>query len=174
VGELSDLAKIYPYSESSGMQRRIADNYLVDILAHPDEGSEFDKKIGPFKKIFRIPVVQDLLVSVATKYLLTKGYDLLMLSHEDTVIGHYAFQIHDDSLHVFSIRIDPKYRGNGLTKRFGPEIINYARNRGIRRIRDGAGGNEFIKRDYALICLNASSLGVKPLDNYWLELESTV
>jgi len=168
--ELSDLC-VFLYSGSTDKRRKLANQYLIEKLGHPDEGSIFEKKLGALKYIFRVPVVNKLSLN-AIKYLHEKGYDALMLCSDRRTIGHTAFQTHEDnSLHVFSTEIKPEYRGRGLSILLREKIIAYARQKQIYKVKLGAGGHPWSRRAYEIVSARKDELGIVPLGDYWIRVE---
>ncbi|MCK5107268.1 MAG: hypothetical protein KAQ83_00920 [Nanoarchaeota archaeon] len=101
-------------TEKSGKELARANNYLRRWIAYPDKGSDFDKKQGCLKYTLRIPLIGQVIVPLAIKWLEKKGYDGLFLEENQNIIGHNAFQVHsDNSLHVFSIYIYLQIIGGG-------------------------------------------------------------
>ncbi len=147
--ELSDRLQTTTYSASRGKTRSKAREYLVHRLAYPDDVSEFGQKTKVLKYLFRAPVVSNALASVAMRYLQGKGYDVIMMHENDSIIGHVAFQVHqDNTLHVFSVEVNPEYREKGCATWLLEQTIHEARKRDIERVRIGAGSKEAITRAY--------------------------
>lgn len=172
---VSDLCDTFLYSESSGDDKKAALTYLTNIIAYPDIGSEFDKKVGLTKYIFRIPAVNVLVSEKLIGVLHEKGYDTLFLDYNGLsprkIIGHTAFQIHpnDNTLHVFSVRVDEQYRNEGLAVYMGERIVDVAYKQHIDRVRLGAGGHKCMERIIANIA-KKSSFNVESQSDNWLKL----
>ncbi|MBS3145127.1 GNAT family N-acetyltransferase [Candidatus Woesearchaeota archaeon] len=159
----------YLLSEAEKEERNQACEYVAQFIGHPDEGSEFGKKLRFLKYAFRIPRVGKQLVTLAMPMFEKRGYDALMLRCTRGVIGLTAFQVHNEhDLHVFSVKVNPAYQNNGLAFRMQTELIEKARTRGMRRIRLSAGGHEVLRRIYEKI--DEEKQKVKKVDGYWLEL----
>ena len=169
--ELSDLCETLCLSKAEGAQRRRINDYLIKFIAYPDEGSEFDKKIGIVKYLFRKPIIKQIATYFCMRNLRKKGYDFMLLSRENEVLGHIGFQVHkDNTLHVFSILVNKKYRGKGLARYMGITLIEEARTRNIDRIRMGAGGHEATVRIYDYISRKEQELNVKVKQDYWIKI----
>ncbi len=57
--------------------------YLALKMGYPDEGSEFDVKLGPLKYAFRVPVLRDALTAFLRPSMIDKGYDILLLALDE-------------------------------------------------------------------------------------------
>lgn len=167
---LLELCNTRLYSESRGVQRKVASKYISGKLGYPDPGSEFGDKIGNLRYLFRIPGVNGLL-NLGIRLLQRRGYDVLLLDRGGQILGHTAFQIHpDNSLHVFSIEVDPNYRFRGLARHMQEGILMEARKKELGGVRLGAGSEESPTR----ICQNFASreeeLGIEVREGNWIRL----
>ena len=169
--ELSDVCDFSFVSVARGRQRRQACTYLARFLGHPDEGSEFARKLGNYKLLFRLPIVNHMATSFGLEQLKKKGYDALLAAYESNLIGHTAFQRHEDNtLHVFSVFVQEKYRNNGLAEHMHIELLQEARNRGIDRVRLGAGGHKAMDRLYDNVIKREAELAIRGLPDRWVEI----
>jgi len=170
-GTLCDLCSTFVYSGSVGDQRRSAKGYIAERLVHPDEGSIFDKKLGKLKHLLRIPVVNGVVTSAGLWYLQRQGYDALMLDLEGKVIGHTAFQIHNDaSLHIFSVEVLPRYQGYGLAKYMVDETLKEARKRKMKKMRIGGGKSEATNRIHQNLAKRTDELGILAHEGNWIDI----
>ncbi len=176
MGDLSDFCKTEVYTKLQGSDRRKAVNYLVKRLGHPDEGSDFDKNMSWKKMLFRMPKINRTLGHLGMWYLtVQKGYDALILSKEGKIIGYTAFQMHPDkSLHVFSIEVDEDHRENGLGTLMQTEIIRKARQRKLKKVRIGAGGDEATNRICRTLSKRGEELGISYSDPGWFEIKTDI
>jgi hypothetical protein len=171
---ISELCNTFLYSESSGNDKNAALIYLTNQIAHPDKGSEFDKKAGLTKYIFRIPAINTLVSGKLIEMLHGKGYDALLLDYNGVaprqIIGHTAFQIHtDNTLHVFSVLLNKNYRGEGLAQYMNERIIDVAYRKHIDRVRLGAGGHKCMEKIVDNIA-KKSIFNVESQGDNWLKL----
>ena len=104
------------YTETQGKERREAFDYLLGKIAHPDKGSEFEKKLGKARFFFRMPGIGRLAARVGMWYLQRQEYDVFLLESDNKVIGHTGFQSHPNGWHIFSVEVDSDYRGKGLAQ----------------------------------------------------------
>ena len=169
---LCDLCDTFLFSESKDAQRRNAKRYVSGKLGYPDEGSEFDKELGKAKHLFRIPGVNGIITSAGLWYLQRQGYDSLMLDLTEEIIGHTAFQVHqDNSLHVFSVEVLPQHQGEGLARYMIEETLKEARKKGIERMRIGGGGHASTNRIHANFSQREEELKISAQDENWVNLQ---
>ncbi|MEK6839343.1 MAG: hypothetical protein AABX72_00205, partial [Nanoarchaeota archaeon] len=101
VTTLAGLCDTFLYSASTFSQQEDAKKYLSQRLGHPDEGSQFDRHLGTLKHLFRIPYLGKTFTTAGLYCLMQQGYDALLLQLHQELIGHTAFQVHEDhSLHI--------------------------------------------------------------------------
>jgi GNAT superfamily N-acetyltransferase len=155
------------YSESTGSDRKIAAKYIAQRIGHPDEGSEFEKKLGMARYAFRIPILGKTLAQEAMQFMQTRGYDALLLRHDVFIAGITAFQRHGLDLHVFSVEIKPEYRGLGLAQTMLEDFVAKTRAKGIEKIRLGGGNNPATN---GLVQKLADSLNLQQKPGNWLIL----
>jgi len=166
--ELSDLCRNYLYSNSQRTQRHITTEYLVQKLGYPDEGSNFENQLGFSKYAFRVPFINKLLAKGGLRYLRGRGYDALMLDLKGGIIGHTAFQVHDDnSLHIFSVEIEGAYQGSSLGMYMAEAVVTEARKKGIKRIRIGAGNHESTNKIHKKL---GQKEGIVAHEGNWLDI----
>lgn len=158
------------YSNADKKRKNKSKRYIIEKIAHPHEHSDFEKSIGLFSFVLRIPVIKDMASNLAISYLRYKNYDSLFLSLDEEIIGHTAFQIHSDGLHAFSSEVKEEHRGKGLARYMAEQLINEARQKNIKRIRIGAGKHEAGRRIYTNLSKREDELKVTSLGNYWLEI----
>ncbi|MEK6960994.1 MAG: GNAT family N-acetyltransferase [Nanoarchaeota archaeon] len=120
----------------------------------------------------RIPILDGWIAPAIIGYARNRGYDALMLTLENLIIGHTAFQIRQDrSLHVFSTAIKDQYAGKGLGTFLLVKMIEVARKLKINDVRCGAGGHEFAKKAYSTLCDRSEELRITPGDDYWIRID---
>ncbi|MBI2112405.1 GNAT family N-acetyltransferase [Candidatus Woesearchaeota archaeon] len=169
--DLSGLCNLFFYSTTTPDLRQEARIYLSRKLGHPDKGSNFELELGPMKYFFRVPVVSSVAAYFGTAYLRRQGYDALLLQLAQRIIGHTAFQVHNDnSLHVFSIEVDEGYRGHGLATLMAGEVLEEARSRRINRVRVGGGRNEATNRIHDDLSERAEELRIHPEGGNWINI----
>ena len=166
--------RMYFLSDSYGPDRSKGTDYVSGILGYPDTGLNFGKNVGCLKYPMRIPFVKRFLIPSLLGTLERAGYDILFMENEHGIIGSTAFQVHEDNrLHVFSVKVDEYCRGAGLATKMHEEIVLSARKRGIKKVRFGAGGHEVSVRLHKGFGLRETELGIKALDDYWIEVLDT-
>ncbi len=176
--KLCDLCNCFIYSKSNEEQHKKGVLYFSKKLGYPDEGSEFEKKLGIIKHLFKVPIINKFIISKGLEHLQKQGYDALLLQLKEEVIGHTAYQIHnnDNSLHIFSVEINPNYRGQDLAKYMIINVLNEARYKKIEDVRLGAGNHPTINYIYEyLIKKKSEELGIfksnKNNEKNWLKIE---
>ncbi|MDD9953595.1 MAG: GNAT family N-acetyltransferase [Candidatus Woesearchaeota archaeon] len=151
---LQERCNVHLYSETQGLTRVRANNYLAWRLGFPDKGSKFERKLGAAKYAFRLPIVNIPLAHLAlTKKLLPEGYNALLIERAGALspkfIGEIAYQLHgsgaEREMHVFSVRVHPDYEGHKLGSRLQDESIAVARMQGIPTWVFGEGNNDAAK-----------------------------
>ncbi len=168
---LCELCSTFVYSESIGSQRSNAARYIAQRLGYPDKGSIFDQEVGKLKYLFRIPMANEAIASAGLWYMVRQGYDALMLDLEGKVTGHVAFQVHkDDSLHIFSVEILPRYQGRGLAEYMVEETLKEARKRKMKRMRIGAGTSKAVNRMHQNFAKRADELKILASEGNWIEI----
>jgi GNAT superfamily N-acetyltransferase len=148
---LEDKCDSFLYSEAIRPERRLANAYMANIIGHPDPESEFGKNLGNKKYLFRTPFIGRAITPKFMSILKSYGHDVLLLRYESQLIGHTAFQCHETynkdikidvpSLHVFSVVVNEGYRKQNLATLMQEEIIKWAKEQGIQKVRLGAGGH---------------------------------
>jgi len=168
---LSDLCQTYLYSEAPRDQRRKAYDYLIRKVGHPDKGSKFERELGLFKYLFRTPVINRMVATIGTWYLQRNRYGALLLELDDEIRGHTGFQVHkDDSLHIFSVEVNPDYQGNGLAQHMVEVLVGKAREQKLRSMRIGGGKNEATNRIHHNCAKRSYELGIIARDGNWIDL----
>ena len=169
--DLFSKCDLFYYSGCGRERKKNAVQYLSRQLGHPEKGSIFYERLGNLKYLFRLPVANGIMTRVGLAHLLKKDYDALMLSLNDEIIGHTGFQTHsDDSLHIFSIGVNPIYRLNGLAKGMVEEILYDARREDIERIRIGGGNNMVTNKIHANFSRREKELGITAFKGNWIEV----
>ncbi|MBI2545876.1 hypothetical protein HYV81_01735 [Candidatus Woesearchaeota archaeon] len=182
--DLSSKYRTFLYTNSKGKEGRLANERILRKLAYPDPGSQFDHKIGPMKYLFRAPTKMRVLMPIAMQlmmpgaqwFLQREGYDALMLGLDDRIIAHSAFQVRHDirygarALHVFSVEVDEPYRGHGLAKLMGIELVGLARSQRFPSIRFGAGGHTSMDSIIGHLAQRAPELGVRAAGNNYVDI----
>lgn len=98
---------------------------------HPDADSNFARSIG------RLPDIADAELFAA---LIQKGYDGLLYTNENEIIGHCFFQRHGAELHGFSVWVSEQHRGGNLMTIACFDFMSYASAcQGIVEARFGTG-----------------------------------
>lgn len=112
---------------------KLVQDYVAHWIRNPDKGSAFDKATRlvrwlPDRALFGL--------------MRMLKYDGLLFTQPGEVVAHTFCQRHGSDLHMFSVSVNPSYRGQGLAKKALQAFIEYGRNLdGIERIRLGAGGH---------------------------------
>ena len=90
-------------SDMVARQERAAEAFLHIAwwARHPDAGSNFARSIG------RLPDIADAELFAA---LSQKGYDGLLYTNENEIVGHCFFQRHGAELHGFSVWVSEQHR----------------------------------------------------------------
>lgn len=176
------LCDTFLYSESKGIQKIMAKEYLSKKLGYPDKNSDFDNKFGKLKYLFRghkTNKTNKIITGFGLWYLKKQGYDALMLDliedpHNDLakgIIGHAAFQIHkDNSLHIFSVEVLPQYRQKNFSKYMVERVLEEARKREMKRTRIGKGTHESANHVYQNFAKRAEELKILPHKGNWIEI----
>ena len=147
--------------------------YLAKKLGRPDKGSEFEQKLGNKKYLFRIPIARINLTKQALKGLEKQGYDVLFLKQNKKIRGHTATQYHpDNTLHIFSVYVEPKLRGKGLAYDMLENILidSFDKYPGVERIRLGKGGHDSMQAIQKKLCDNYPSITEYQKGN-WIKLK---
>ncbi|GEM_PF-5213119 len=168
---LGELCDTFLYSASSGNQWAMGTNYVGGVLAHPDKGSEFEMKMGNLKHIFRIPGLRELITPTAFEDLNSKGYDILLIELNSQIIGHTAYHVHEDnSLHIFSVKVNPHHQKRGLARYMVEQVLNQSRKENIPAIRVGGGKSEEMNRIHANFAKRSDELKIEALEGNWIKL----
>ena len=161
----------YLYSESSGNTRKKAARYVSDLLGYPETGSNFERELGNLRYLFRTGSFGQSITSLGLWYLEQRHYDALILELAEKIIGHTAFQMHADrTLHIFSVEVQPEYRGNGLGQSMTEETIIRARKKGIKRVRIGAGRNQATNSIHQSFTSRADELRISVREGNWIDI----
>jgi len=164
---LSELCCTYLYSELNGLHRKTATRYLVNKIRNRDRGSNFEKQLGCMSILFK----SDSLASISMKLMQLRGYDAILLDLKAQVIGHTGFQIHTDStLHAFSIEVDNSYRKKGYAVYIAENLIKYAREKKIDRIRTGSENNKIAYGIHQKLATIEKELMIKTEANNWIKI----
>ncbi len=169
--ELSDAVSFSIYSSMEGLRKAEATRLFIKRAAYPDPGSEFGRALGIVKYALRIPMSELFFSSYFSEYLVSKGYDAVLMGIEGKLAGYSAFHVHDDSsMHIFSTWFEEEFRNSRAAFRLKDGVISHARDLGIERIKMGMGGNDFSQRMYEIISRRADRLGVVPEGDYWIRV----
>lgn len=138
-------------------------DYVLNWTRSPDIGSEFDERT---KELRKLPD------SELLRILRGMNYDMF-LGYEDRVVGHLAFQRHDDGLHVFSVFTTSECRSKplvvmGLVSAF----LKYLRETKEKNLRLSAGNNRSMKTLLKILSKCEEELGVKVLEDCWVEVKA--
>lgn len=95
----------------------------------------------------------------------------LIFERDGKVISHVIFQRHGNSLHVYSIWVEPGLQGQGIGTEATEHFLEYAKDqKGIKRVRIGGGRNPKINKIYEKLALRSNELKINPVEGYWFEL----
>ena len=109
----------YPASDMVARQEQAA-KVLLHIgwwARHPVADSNFARSIG------RLPDIDDAELFAT---LSRKGYDGLLYTSENEIIGHCFFQRHGAELHGFSVWVSEQHRGGNLMTVACFDFVSYA------------------------------------------------
>ena len=169
--DLFELSNVYLYSEIQKSKRRKIQGYLIKKLGWPEKGSNFERKLGLLKHLFRIPIINQLLAGIGIRYLQNQGYDVLLLDLNGQIIGHTGFQADKNNfLHIFSIEVKREYQRKGLAKYMQEQIFIKARNKGIRKIRIGGGGDKIANKIQQSFAPKQKELRIIVQKQNWIEI----
>ncbi len=160
-------AKGYFYSDLK-RERGVASRFLLERMGYPDEGSNFERELGHLKYLFRAKMLNELFLWPLRWYMFREGRDAILLEDGDRIVGHTAFRVKKDSMHVFSVEVDDNYKGSGHGLWMQKKAIRRARKMGLKRIRIGGGNNDYSNQSYMHFCENWKEYGVIPLGENWL------
>jgi len=164
------------YSKANEKQKEKAIDYLIYDIAHPDKKTEFKKEIGFKKYILRTPYLGNILIPLFSKHLLKKGYDALLLSYGEEIIGRTAFQTKIDfgfrrpSIHVFGIQITSEYRGNHLSTYMQEQLLKCKREENYKLIRFGKGGDKTVNKIVEDFANRSKSLNIEYLGHNYFKI----
>jgi len=167
-----DYMEIYSHSN----QRQGAE-YFVNFFQTIQQDTEFGKKNKGIIEIAKTPFIpklikREIIYQGFKRLLMPKGYDAYFIYKNQEILGHNAFQIHQNekALKVFSVGVLPDYRRQGLATVLQEGTIRYARVLGLERIRIGAGGD----KKMIGLCRNleqrSEELGIEPQENFWFKI----
>ncbi len=105
-------------------------SYVVNCMRQPDEGSEFEAKVRPLLEFPDAELYARLRVG---------GYDGLLFLEAGEIVGHMFFQVVEGCLHMFSMFLVPRCRGQRMSGQMIEAFLNSARNNGAARVRFGKG-----------------------------------
>jgi hypothetical protein len=117
-------------------------NYIANGIRNPDKGSEFDIKTREIRD--KIPDNTQLIKTLAQG-----GYDIMLGYDKGSLIGHMAFQEHNEdqtSWKMFHLYLKPEFRGKAYPIPLSKEFIIKAKENGIYRVRLGAGGHPIMAK----------------------------
>ena len=138
-------------------------DYVLNWTRNPDIGSEFDQRT---KELRKLPDSELLMILKGMNYDMFLGY-------EDRVVGHLAFERHDDGLHVFSVSTTSEYRSKPLVVRgLVSAFLNYLRATKEKNFRLSAGNNRSMKTLLRILSKCEEELSVKVLEDYWVEVKA--
>ena len=137
--------------------------FVLDKIRNPDPSSEFERKT---KYVRDRPDYELLTILQAI------GYDVLLGYEDGEICGSFAFQKHEDSLHVFSMYTDGKYRGQPrVIMQLVEEFLKYARRKKVNRVRVGAGNNPSANKLINILAKREKELGIKvDQETCWIDL----
>ncbi|MBD3361436.1 GNAT family N-acetyltransferase [Candidatus Woesearchaeota archaeon] len=169
--DLIDKCSMYLGMETNRILERRIKQYLLEKIAYAEKGSKFEKEIGILKYLFRTGFISQLITHAGLEALKRRGYDVLMLELGKEIAGYTAFQIHaDNSLHIFSVEVEPEYQGQGLAKNMIEEVLNKAKMKKISRIRLGAGGHEATNKLYFHLAKRSTELNITAESGNWINI----
>ncbi|MEK6952853.1 MAG: hypothetical protein AABX29_07600 [Nanoarchaeota archaeon] len=152
----------FSIDEKYGIYATIRD-YVLNWTRNPDIGSEFGERT---KELRKLPDSELLMILKGMNYDMFLGYD-------DRVIGHLAFQRHDDGLHVFSVSTANEYRSNPrMVMYLVGCFLEYLKNSNERRFRLSAGNNRSMRTLLRILSRCEDRLGIKVGENYWVEVKA--
>lgn len=156
-------------SETTGMTRLKAVNWMTYWLAHPDRdserdrGSEFDRKIGWKRHVYRVPLLGQVATAVSIPMMSKDGLDAIIALTESRVSGHSAYHVHKDgSLRIFAVDVAEDFGGRGIGRRVIRESVSRARDLNLKMIQIGGGNHEFTNKVYRELLEKAQANGLKP------------
>lgn len=96
--------------------------YILECLAHPDEGSEFARMVTQTRLMER-PEAERVAL------LLQAGYVALVYPGEETPLGHAFLQRQQDGseLHLFSLGVTKRFRGQDFGWAIVCDLLGFAR-----------------------------------------------
>jgi len=117
-----------------------ADRYVRRIIRNADLNSEFGKVAVQLRDLTETQL------KCAIPNLHGAGYDVMLafLEQENpTIIGHMAFQQHDDDpqWRMFGLYVEESQRGRGYGTQLTRSFIQHAKDYGIRTVSLGAGNS---------------------------------
>lgn len=112
--------------------------YLGWIVRNADAKGQFSRSSRLLQNLPDDDLVRDLI---------KQGYNALVYHSADDVLGHVAFQVHGDAIHMFSVGVAPFARNQGFGRSMVLDLIEWGRARPeITQIILGAGGHPFAQR----------------------------
>ncbi len=104
------------------------------------------------------------------------GYEIMLTYLDEEIIGHVAFQKHEDQEHgknwqVFHIYLIEKYRGKNIPFFQAIRLIEYAREKGIEHVRLSKGKHKVVRKYAQKLHDVQYGLGFRiDLDTHWMQL----
>jgi hypothetical protein len=135
-------------------------DYLLHWIRHPEAGSNFEAMT---RRLRWLPG------STLVRVLFAIGYDGIVYSQAETIVGHVFFQRRGTALHGFSTAVDRALDGDGHSVVMMLDYVAYgAQLPGITRARVGTGRNNAARRLLARIKKHERNLGWRVGDDGWV------
>jgi len=113
-----------------------ADQYLANAIKNSDKGSTFESKMKNF-----IHLKEDILIAHFGTFK-EMGYETMLGYLQNEIVGFMAYQEHKNDNHtldwkMFRCFVEPEHRGKGYAHSMAEDLVNYAMERSIDRVRLG-------------------------------------
>ncbi|MCF7861925.1 hypothetical protein K9M79_06790 [Candidatus Woesearchaeota archaeon] len=136
--------KSYLFSEAEGKSKKMATEYLINMVAYPDKGSEFDRNLpNAVKYALRVPGLRKIASRFVFPKMLESGIDSMIIENHKGIAAHCAFEVKpDETVHVFSYGVQPRYQNASLATRVNEDMIHTMADKGYSWFKIGDGGHE--------------------------------
>lgn len=139
MGENQENLNYHFYDTLPRDLKSLVDKYITSYISNPDKNSEFSQELGNFSYVFKIPIINEMLISkILNKYISKKNYNLLTAVENGKPVGFIAYQIANSeefpdskSCYIFKSYVNPEKKDSELKTSMLDELIKRNEQEGV-------------------------------------------